>query len=87
VVVDYVYRCGHFVVVLALAAQDWDWADARGCHPSVVREGISVSFYVYACFVYDFVGDCSGFVVVFLPAALWLLFLGCWPFLDFLVVY
>jgi hypothetical protein len=80
VVVDYVYRCGHFVVVLALAAQDWDWADARGCHPSVVREGISVSFYVYACFVYDFVGDCSGFVVVFFACGALVVVLGVLAF-------
>jgi hypothetical protein len=54
-VVDYVRRCGDFVGLLALAAEDWHWAHAGRCHSSVVREGISVSFYVYACAFYDFV--------------------------------
>jgi hypothetical protein len=60
VVVDYVYRRGHFVVVLAVASQTWDWADARGCHPEVVREGVSVSVYVDVGFVYGFVVDSAG---------------------------
>jgi hypothetical protein len=67
-VIDYVYRRGHFVVVLAVASESWDWADARGCDSSIIREGVSVSVYVYACAVYGFVVDCSGFVAVFLPA-------------------
>jgi hypothetical protein len=60
VVVDYVYRRGHFVVVLAVASQTWDWADARGCHPEVVREGVSVSVYVDVGVVYGFVVDSAG---------------------------
>ena len=69
-VVDYVYRRGHFVVVLAVASQTWDWADARGCHPEVVREGVSVSVYVDACVVYGFVVDSTGFVGCFACGAL-----------------
>jgi hypothetical protein len=86
VVVDYVYRRGHFVVVLALAAEAWDRAHARGCDPSVVREGVSVSVYVYAYFVYGFVVDRSGVVGFFACGAL-IVCLRRWPFLALLSVY
>ena len=69
-VVDYVYRRGHFVVLLAMAQENWYWANARGCHLEVVREGVSVSVYVDACAVYGFVVDSTGFVGFFACGAL-----------------
>jgi hypothetical protein len=58
VVVDYVYRRGDFVGLLAVAQEDWDWADARGCDAQDVWEGVSVSVYVYFVVDYGFVFGC-----------------------------
>jgi hypothetical protein len=66
VVVDYVYRRGGVVGLLAVAQEGWDWADARRCHLAVVWKGVSVSIYVYFGFVDCFVLGCPGFIVVFL---------------------
>ncbi|MGF6722619.1 hypothetical protein P3T43_001970 [Paraburkholderia sp. GAS41] len=64
-VADYVYRRGHFVVLLAVATETGDWAHARGCDLAVVWEGVSVSVYVDVGFVYGFVVDSEGFVGFF----------------------
>jgi hypothetical protein len=87
VVVDYVYRRGHFVVVLAVASQTWDWADARGCHPEVVREGVSVSVYVDVGVVDGFVVDSAGALAFFCLRGALVVCLRRWPFLALLSVY
>jgi hypothetical protein len=61
----YFYCCRCSFQLLALAAEDWDRAAARGFYPSGVWERVSVSFYVYSGFVFDFVGCCSSALGVF----------------------
>jgi hypothetical protein len=78
-VVDYFRRGGDFVGLLALDAEDRHWAHAGRRYASVVREGISISFYVYACAFYDFVDFGEGFVIVSGGFVLQTAFLGCLP--------
>jgi hypothetical protein len=63
-VVNYVYRGGRVVGLLALAQKDWDWAHARGCDASDVWKGVPVSFYVDAGVVDSFVTSGSDFVIL-----------------------
>jgi hypothetical protein len=60
--VDYVCCGGGVVGLLAVASEDWDWADAWGCDFAVVWKGVSVSVYVDVGAFYGFVDCCSGFV-------------------------